>query len=66
MCSRNSAENTGGRGRPLGARERKIKGRGTVVRASAGLHMVFGGTPMANRASNTTQHTLSPLFDDGA
>ena len=44
MCTRNSADRKREHESGHGAREGKIKGRGTYARASHGLHMGFRGT----------------------
>jgi hypothetical protein len=46
MCTRNNADGEREERCAHGAREGKIKGRGTFARASHGLHMVFCGTAL--------------------
>jgi hypothetical protein len=48
MCTKNSADWKREDRRAPGSWEGKIKGRGTSVRASHGLHMGFGGTALSH------------------
>ena len=62
MCTKSSTDQEREEGCALGAWEGKIKGHGTKVRASHGLHMVFLSTTFLSRVSDAARVSRARRF----